>query len=67
MAEDVLWRDRDGNLNVAYLYWDDEHWYLNFNWLDNDNWNANDQLLRRRYFFSRCLSQPPVILPISTN
>lgn len=38
-------RDPNGNRNVAYLYWNDERWYLNFNWLDN-NFNRNYQLTR---------------------
>jgi hypothetical protein len=38
-----LLRDSDGNLNVAYLNWNDDRWYLNFNWLDND-WDDNDRL-----------------------
>lgn len=31
-------RNRDGNLYVRYLYWNDGRWNWSNNWLDND-WN----------------------------
>ncbi len=34
-------RNADGNLYVRYLYWNDEQWVSNYNWLDND-WNVNN-------------------------
>ena len=34
-------QNRDGNLNVPYVYWNDGQVYLNWNWLDND-WNDNN-------------------------
>ena len=29
-------RNSDDNLYVRYLYWNDEQWNCNYNWLDND-------------------------------
>ena len=43
MVSCILWRNPNGNRYVPYLYWNDDRWYLNFNWLDND-WNDNDRL-----------------------
>lgn len=43
----TLLRDSVGDLHVAYLYWDDERWCLNFYWLDR-GWNAYDRLARRK-------------------
>lgn len=34
-------RNRDGNLYVRYLYWNDSRWNWSNNWLDND-WNGNN-------------------------
>lgn len=32
---------------VPYLKWnDDNKWVLNFNYVDNDNWNDNDRVVR---------------------
>jgi hypothetical protein len=41
-----LWQDEDGNRIVPYLYWNGDRWVLNFNYLGNDYWNANDRLVR---------------------
>ena len=41
----IFLRDQNGNLYVAYLNWNGNEWYLNFNRLDND-WNENDRLPR---------------------
>ena len=38
-------RNRDGNLNVPYLYENGDKVILNWNWLDND-WNGNNPALR---------------------
>lgn len=46
MAQCMGKRDPNGNRRVAYLYWNDGQWYLNFNWLDND-FNRNYRLTRR--------------------
>lgn len=40
-------RNPDDRENVAYLNWNDDGWYQNWNGLDND-WNDNDRLLRRQ-------------------
>jgi hypothetical protein len=71
--------DDNRNRNVAYFYWNDksQRWVLNFNWVDN-NFNRNDRFLVPRYYlltppsvggvsFTCCFSQPPSILPASTN
>lgn len=57
----------DGDRYVLYLYWNGSQLNWNYNWLGNDNWNRNNRGLVPSYLLSRCLSQPPVILPISTN
>jgi len=38
-------QNRDGNLNVPYLYENGDEVVLNWNWLDND-WNDNNLALR---------------------
>ena len=38
-------RNRNGNLNVPYLYENGDKVVLNWNWLDND-WNSNNPGLR---------------------
>lgn len=43
----TVWRDRDGDLRVAYLYWNDERWCLHFDWLGSDGWGDVDRLMRR--------------------
>ncbi len=35
------YRNTDGNLYVRYLYWNDDGWNWNDNWLDND-WNSDN-------------------------
>lgn len=37
----VRYRNADGDLNVRYLYWDDDRWNWNYNRLDND-WNSDN-------------------------
>lgn len=37
----VHYRNSDGNLYVRYLYWNDDGWNWNYNWLDNE-WNVNN-------------------------
>ncbi|MBI4252740.1 hypothetical protein HY623_00985 [Candidatus Uhrbacteria bacterium] len=54
-------RNPDGNRNVAYLNWNDDRWVLNWNWLDNDNWDANDRLVR----FGYCLRSPALTAGVS--
>lgn len=34
-------RDPDGNLYVRYLYWNDDGWNWNDDWLDDD-WNSDN-------------------------
>lgn len=60
-------QNSDGNQVVLYLYCNDNEWVWNYNWLSNNNWNANDQLFTLGHSLSRDLSQPLVILPISTK
>ena len=38
------WRDPDGNLNVPYLYENDNERNLNLNWFEND-FNSNCRFL----------------------
>ena len=38
-------QNRDGNLNVPYLYENGDKVVLNWNWIDND-WNGNNPALR---------------------
>ena len=45
MIHCILLRNSDGNLNVPYLYWNDDRWVLDFYWVDND-FNDNDRLAR---------------------
>jgi len=35
----------NGNRYVLYLYWNDGQLNWNYNWLDNENWNHNNQVL----------------------
>ncbi len=71
------WRNWNGNRNVPYLSRNAEERNLNLNWLDN-RWNAHYRFAAVRkslhfVFLSHavnspprvCLSQPPVIRPIS--
>jgi len=46
----LVWRNPNGNLNVAYLNWNGNEWNLNFNWLEND-FNDNYRLVRLRNWF----------------
>ena len=71
-----IWQNPNGNRNAWYLYWNDERWCLNYNWLKND-FNSNYRLVASRNFlyFSHLLMgflfyfndliHPPSILPIS--
>ncbi len=34
-------RNANGNLYVRYVYFNDEQWRTNYNWLNND-WNGNN-------------------------
>ena len=43
-------RNRDGNLNAPYLYYDGDKVVLNWNWLEND-WNGNNPALRLANLF----------------
>jgi len=64
-------------LYVRYLYWNDDRWNWNYNWLDNDfndnNPAACSQLslflphFLREFCFNVCPCQPPSILPTSSN
>jgi len=40
----IFVRNRNGNLNVPYLYENGDKVVLNWNWLDND-WNDNNPAL----------------------
>jgi hypothetical protein len=40
----TVYRDRDGNLCVRYLYWVGGRWYWDYYWLD-DRWNAGNPAL----------------------
>ena len=37
-------RNPNGNAYVRYLYWNDDRWNWNANWLDND-WGARNPAL----------------------
>ena len=37
----TVYRNRDGNLFVRFLYWDDGRWNWSYHWLDCD-WRGND-------------------------
>jgi|GEM_PF-3237465 len=65
--ESILWlvvqkafcifvRNRNGNLNVPYLYLNGDQVVLNWNWLDND-WNDSNPALR---FATLFISNPRV-------
>ncbi len=72
-------QNRNGNLNVPYLYEDDDEVVVNWNWLDN-YWDDNNPALRfaslffslsshwleEFCFFKSCPCQPPSIRPISS-
>ncbi len=45
------YRNRDGNLYVRYLYWNDDRWNWSYNWLDND-WNGNNPAAVRATLFA---------------
>lgn len=70
-------RNSDGNLNIAYLYRNDNgRWNVNFNRVSND-WNSNNRLPRCKSLYSLPLDggvsflsiaiQPPSIVPIFTS
>jgi len=72
-------QNRNGNLNVPYLYDNGDKVGLNWNWLDN-NWNSNNPALRfsnsfhfslvfmtGEFCFESCPLHPPSILPISST
>lgn len=40
----TVWQDPYGDRRVAYLYWSDDQWCLNFSWLGNV-WNSDYRLL----------------------
>jgi hypothetical protein len=44
-------RNAGGDLYVRYLYWNDEQWVSNYNWLDND-WNVNNPSAQLATLFS---------------
>ena len=50
----ILVRNRDGNLNVPYLYENGDKVVMNWNWLDND-WNNDNPALR---FATLFISRP---------
>jgi len=71
-------RNQDGNSYVRYMYWDDDRWNWNANWLDNDWSDSNPALVRAIHSisnapylgsicFSTCPSQPPSILPMASS
>ena len=72
----VLLDDND-NQHVAYFNWNGKRWVLNFNWIDNDNFNSNARLVRVRDYlyippqdwggigFNNCFFHPPSWRPIS--
>jgi len=51
MAIAQLKRHPDNSENVYYVYWNDNRWIKNYNWLDND-FNENYRVLRRKFFCS---------------
>lgn len=60
-------RNSNGNLYVRYLYWNDDRWNWNNNWLDND-WNDNNPTALRATLFnshpaSAGLSLPELSIP----
>ena len=70
-------RHPDNPENVYYVYWNDDRWVTNWNWLDND-WNGNYRVLRRQsshspvfaagvsfYIDSSLRIHPPSMLPAS--
>ncbi len=72
-------QNRNGNLNVPYLYENGGKVVVNWNWLDN-NWNSNNPALRfgnsfhfslvfiaGEFCFASCPLQPPSIFPISST
>ncbi len=50
MAFCTFVRNRNGNLNVPYLYENGDKVVLNWNWTDND-WNGNNPALRHATLF----------------
>ncbi|MBI2010890.1 MAG: hypothetical protein HYS89_01500 [Candidatus Colwellbacteria bacterium] len=43
----TVWRDRDGDLYVPYLYWHGGRWYMLFHRLERD-WYSNGRLVSRK-------------------
>lgn len=41
----TIYRNSDDNLYVRYLYWNDDKWNWNYNWLDNDFDDQNPAVL----------------------
>jgi len=41
----TVWRVSGGYRRVAYLYWYGRQWKLDFCWLGNDYWSADDRLV----------------------
>ena len=77
MAVAQLKRHPDNSENVYYVYWNDNRWVKNWNWLDND-FNENYRVLRRKsfcsplafseeFYFVSCFRHPPSMRPISAN
>ena len=50
-AFSTLQRTSGDNTNVAYLYWNDDHVIVNWNWLEND-WNGTNPALLANLFIS---------------
>lgn len=46
----IIVLNHNGNLNVPYLYENDDEVKLNWNWLDN-NFNSNNPALRHEILF----------------
>lgn len=73
----IQYRNSNGNLYVRYLYWNDDRWNWNNNWLDN-NFNDNNPAALScncphfspyflGEFFVSCPCQPPNIRPTSSS
>ena len=53
-------RHPDNPENVYYVYWNDDRWVKNWNWLDN-KWNDNNRVLRRKSLYSPSFSVGGVV------
>ncbi len=56
-------RNRNGNLYVRYLYWNDDRWNWSNNWLEND-WNSDNSaaVLATLFISQLCYARGCVLL-----